>query len=110
MKSEFKLATFLLNERLISYLLTYKLSQDHLEIFFSCIRRMGGFNNNPTCRQFKTTYKKLIIHVNCFISEGSNCTVQDETKILQSGTTTNMALNVNETEKDSEMSQSLFIS
>lgn len=30
------------------FLLTYKFSQDHLETFFSCIRRLGGFNNNPT--------------------------------------------------------------
>ncbi|KYM97795.1 THAP domain-containing protein 9, partial [Cyphomyrmex costatus] len=110
MKSEIKLATFLLNKKLISYLLTYKLSPDHLETFFSCIRRMGGFNNNPTCRQFKTAYKKLITHVNCLISEGSNCTIQDETKILQSGTTTNTALNVIEIENDPEISQSFFIS
>jgi len=34
------------------YLLTYKLSQDHLELYFCCIRRMGGFNNNPSAKQF----------------------------------------------------------
>jgi hypothetical protein len=34
------------------YLLTYKLSQDHLELFFSCLRACGGCNNNPTSRQF----------------------------------------------------------
>jgi hypothetical protein len=34
------------------YLCTYKLSQDHIEHFFSAIRTRGGFNNNPSCRHF----------------------------------------------------------
>jgi len=67
------------------YLLTYKLSQDHLETFFSCMRRMGGFNNNPTCRQFKSYYKKLITHVNSIVPKESNCSLQDES-ILKSKT------------------------
>ncbi|CAH1959590.1 unnamed protein product [Acanthoscelides obtectus] len=37
----------------LKYLLTYKLSQDHLEIFFSCIRSKGGYSNNPTSKQFQ---------------------------------------------------------
>lgn len=32
----------------LEYLLTYKLSQDHVEFFFSAIRSQGGHNNNPT--------------------------------------------------------------
>ena len=36
----------------LKYLLTYKLSQDFLELFFICIQAKGGFNNNPTARQF----------------------------------------------------------
>lgn len=32
----------------LKYLLTYKLSQDHLEMFFSNIRSRGGFTDNPT--------------------------------------------------------------
>jgi len=35
----------------LHYLLTYKLSQDHLELFFGCIRLRGGCNN-PTASQF----------------------------------------------------------
>lgn len=31
----------------LQYLLTYKLSQDYIETFFSGIRSRGGFNNNP---------------------------------------------------------------
>jgi len=30
------------------YFLTYKLSQDHLELFFCKVRSRGGFNNNPS--------------------------------------------------------------
>ena len=40
--------------------LTYKLSQDHLELFFSAVRAAGGFNNNPTAQQFMAAYKRLL--------------------------------------------------
>uniref|UniRef100_A0AAV2LW01 Transposable element P transposase-like RNase H C-terminal domain-containing protein n=1 Tax=Knipowitschia caucasica TaxID=637954 RepID=A0AAV2LW01_KNICA len=43
------------------YLLTYKLSQDHLELFFSSVRARGGFNNNPTTTQFTAAYKRLLV-------------------------------------------------
>lgn len=39
------------------YLLTYKLSQDHLEVFFSALRSRGGFNNNPSAYQFRNAYR-----------------------------------------------------
>ena len=50
----------LLGSNSIKFLLTYKLSQDPLEIFFSCIRASLGFNNNPTCSQFQAAFKKLL--------------------------------------------------
>jgi len=37
------------------FVLTYKMSQDHLELFFGYIRVRGGSNNNPNCIQFKKT-------------------------------------------------------
>lgn len=46
----------------ITFLLTYKFSKDHLELFFAKLRRLGGCNNNPTARQFKSAYKKLLVH------------------------------------------------
>lgn len=46
----------------LQYILTYKLSQDHLEIFFPCIRSMGGYNNNPNYMQFSSSYKRLLHH------------------------------------------------
>ena len=43
-----------------NYLLTYKLSQDHLELFFSCVR--GGFNNNSNALQLKYAFRKILLH------------------------------------------------
>ena len=44
------------------FLCTFKLSQDHLELFFSKIRRLGGCNNNPSATQFISAYRKLVVH------------------------------------------------
>jgi hypothetical protein len=37
------------SEPKLKYLLTYKLSQDHLETFFSTLRSIMGSNTNPKC-------------------------------------------------------------
>lgn len=55
------------------YLLTYKLSQDYLETFFSAIRSRGGFNNNPNALQFKSAYKRLLVRHEIKEIEGGNC-------------------------------------
>jgi hypothetical protein len=46
----------------MKYLLTYKLSQDHLELFFCALRGRLGANNNPTAQEFKYAYKRLLLH------------------------------------------------
>lgn len=66
----------------LEFFLTYKISQDHLEMLFSNIRSMGGFNNNPTASQFEAAYKRLIIHTELKISKEANCQVLDCTPIL----------------------------
>jgi len=72
----------------LEYLLTYKLSQDHLEMFFSAVRARGGFSNNPTAAQFEAAYKRLIIHTEIMTcSEGANCMNIDLTPILSIGST-----------------------
>ena len=48
----------------LKYLLTYKMSQDHLELFFSAVRASGGWNNNPTTRQSIAAYKQLLMKHN----------------------------------------------
>ena len=67
----------------LKYLLTYKMSQDHLELFFSAVRAFGGWNNNPTTRQFIAAYKQLMMRHNIEGGRG-NCTPQDDTEILNS--------------------------
>lgn len=56
-----------------NFVLTFKFSQDHLETFFSCIRRLGGCNNNPTVRQFRGVYRKLLAHVSISGAVTGNC-------------------------------------
>lgn len=50
------------------YLITYRLSQDHLELFFGAIRSKSGYNNNPTARQFEAAYKRLIVKKNLLLT------------------------------------------
>ncbi|EFN66842.1 hypothetical protein EAG_09725, partial [Camponotus floridanus] len=47
----------------IKFLLTYKMSQDHLEIFFAAVRDKG-YNNNPSTKQekFNYAYKRLLLY------------------------------------------------
>lgn len=66
----------------LDFFLTYKISQDHLEIFFSNIRSMGGFNNNPTATQFEAAYKRLLFHTELKVSKEANCNTLDFTPIL----------------------------
>jgi hypothetical protein len=61
----------------MDYLLTFKLSQDFIEPFFSCIRGRGGFNNNPNAQQFESAYKKLLIRNEVSTSYNSNCCIED---------------------------------
>ncbi|KAG8224664.1 hypothetical protein J437_LFUL005106 [Ladona fulva] len=66
----------------LEFLLTYKLSQDHLETFFSTIRSKGGFNNNPTTIQFVAAYRRLLLLKYMSILQGGNCVPQDGTTLL----------------------------
>lgn len=73
---------YIVETPLLKYLVTYKLSQDHLEIFFSVVRSKGGFNNNPTAWQFESIYKRLLIHSELRGSVYANVTAMDKTSIL----------------------------
>ena len=55
------------------YLLTYKFSQDHIELLFSCTRARGGWNNNPNCLQFKYALRKMLIRNAITASKNANC-------------------------------------
>ena len=66
---------------ILKYLLTYKMSQDHLELFFGAVRAAGGWNNNPTAMQFRSAYKQLLMRHNITGGRG-NCVPQDDTHML----------------------------
>ena len=55
------------------YLLTYKFSQDHIELLFSCIRSRGGWNNNPNCLQMKYALRKMLMRNAITASKNANC-------------------------------------
>lgn len=63
------------------YLLSFKISQDFLETFFSTIRSRNGFNNNPNAKQFESAYKRLLIRHEIKTFDASNC-LADEVEIL----------------------------
>ena len=55
------------------YLLTYKFSQDHLELLFSCIRSRGGWNNNPNVLQLKYALRSMLMRNAITASKNANC-------------------------------------
>lgn len=56
------------------YVLTYKFSQDALELLFGHIRGRFGCNNNPNCLQFKYAIRSILLHNSIKMSTG-NCTL-----------------------------------
>lgn len=67
------------NNQCYKYLLTYKCSQDHLEIFFSKIRQRFGNNNNPNVMELKTALKKMLLKNSISSSYAANCIAFDNT-------------------------------
>jgi len=65
----------------LDYLLSYKFSQDHLELFNGAIRASLGANNNPTCKKFEQIFKRLLIKLDLKSISG-NCSKLDETALL----------------------------
>ena len=55
--------------------------QDHLELFFGSIRMALGANNNPSCQQFTSIFKKLMVKLEIRSARG-NCQSQDTTELL----------------------------
>lgn len=67
----------------LDHLKMYKISQDHLELFFGSVRSLGGYNNNPTARQFQSAYKKLVVRINDIPSFNTgNCIPLEHIDIL----------------------------
>lgn len=83
LKSLINLTYDLINTNQLKLILSYKFSQDYLEMLFSPIRAKGGFNNNPTVNQFEATYKAHLVDAKIKCSISTNCLVQDSTSILR---------------------------
>uniref|UniRef100_A0A1B0DPB1 THAP-type domain-containing protein n=1 Tax=Phlebotomus papatasi TaxID=29031 RepID=A0A1B0DPB1_PHLPP len=87
---------------------TYALNQDHLELFFGCIRTRLGCNTNPTVLQFRSSYKKLLTYVELKQNpEGGNC-LGDLAKISVLGLNTNGNLNYLNGVKENNQTQEKF--
>ena len=55
------------------YLLTYKLSQDHLELLFNCVRGKLGRNTNPDVQELKHALRRILLHAALVPSKHGNC-------------------------------------
>ena len=70
----------MLENNYLEYILTYKLSQDVVELYFAMMRRLHGYNNNPNAVQvISTTRRILSIFNELMIPRTGNCLPPDET-------------------------------
>ena len=69
------------------FVLTYKFSQDPLEMFFSKIRGRLGWNNNPNALQFKYALRSLLLANKIDSPSTANCTpVENENDAVPDAT------------------------
>lgn len=61
----------------ITYLITYRLNQDLLEIFFSFIRSIGYAYDHPTSLDFKYRLKRYILGKHSRYALSNKCNVQE---------------------------------
>ncbi|KAH9371759.1 hypothetical protein HPB48_021024 [Haemaphysalis longicornis] len=62
LKSVSQLAGTLFGSNLCRYICTGNLDQDPLEMYFSCVRQRGGWNNNPSASEFRQAYRRTPVH------------------------------------------------
>ena len=79
-KSTTELATYLLTRDENAF--KYKLSQDHIELLFSCTRSKGGWNNNPNVLQLKYAFWHLLLRNKIAASKNANCQVFEQNTII----------------------------
>lgn len=61
--------------------MTYKFSQDHIELLFVRIRQRFGSNNNPNASQFKTAIKQILMKNSLKCKSNFNCNTFDDDPI-----------------------------
>lgn len=64
-------------ENPLKYFLTYKTSQDHIELYFCCLRSRCGFNNNPDIQQVLWAVRRLLYKNSIRPSLNANCLADD---------------------------------
>ena len=74
MRSTAAIARLLLHrdENPFQYVLSYRFSQDHIELLFACIRGKGGFNNNPNTLQLKYALRSILLKNSVVASKKAN--------------------------------------
>lgn len=72
LKALFEVLT-LLPENPLKYFLTFKCSQDNLEIFFSLVRSRGRTQDNPSPLEFRYILRKLLFRNSVQPSVNANC-------------------------------------
>lgn len=60
------------------YILSYKFSQDHIEILFARFRQKFGANNNPNVLQFKVAPKQILLKNAIKCKTNGNCNSFDD--------------------------------
>ncbi|KAG8329552.1 hypothetical protein J6590_083927 [Homalodisca vitripennis] len=61
------------NDCKLMYFPVYKISQDRLErLYIRYIRSRGGFNNDPSCREFTGAFKRILLHKELHETETGN--------------------------------------
>ena len=63
---------------IFSLILSYKYSQDLLELLFACMRGKDGFNNNQNLRTFKAALNRTLIRTSIVTSKHANCILFEE--------------------------------
>ena len=64
-------------------LMTFRMSQDPLELFFGCIRATLGANNNPTILQFKGAFVRLLAGALLKAAPGANVLWDDDMRMIE---------------------------
>jgi len=82
MRTYVKLYELYIQTNHLKYLLTYKTSQDHVELLFCSVRGSLGRNNNPTTVEFTRNLKKILLGAS-HSSNFSNSLLQDDTTLLK---------------------------
>lgn len=65
------------SSNILPHVLTFRFSQDHLELLFASIRQMFGCNDNPSAKQFESAWRRLLGQHQITASKSANCANND---------------------------------